>query len=329
MDQQEFIEELKQKVLEWCEGAVSEENIRVYPDGFSDPAELTFIRETNLRYHRTESDTLIGSFLVITFQSGGSELICRFEISGLSEEYKKTGWEPLRKIVDNNRRIAELGVANELLTHIDDYEIIKERLFVRPINYSRNKYDLKDAIFERHGDIALVLYILLQDDPETGISSTKARVAMCDTWGQDREEIFRTALINTNVLAPPRLYIGPLDCIDPPYERGAFMALNYRKPQIGNRQIPLITTTRQRNGAIAMFYPGVKEKLAEILGGDFYIGFTSVDDARVHPTAAWSPRTVLSSLKNVNKNANEPEDVLTNKVYLYDAAKQELRMLEL
>ena len=54
------------------------------------------------------------------------------------------------------------------------------------------------------------------------------------------------------------------------------MALNSDIKSLSAHAVPTITTTSQMNGAIAMFYPGVKERLAELFGGDYYVAFTSV-----------------------------------------------------
>ena len=44
------------------------------------------------------------------------------------------------------------------MKNITDYEFIRNRLIVRPINFTDNKYELKDCVYKKIGDIALVLY---------------------------------------------------------------------------------------------------------------------------------------------------------------------------
>ncbi len=86
------------------------------------------------------------------------------------------------------------------------------------------------------------------------------------------------------------------DLIDPPYTQGAFMAFDI---SLKDKSIiaPTITTVKKKNGAIAMFYPGVLEKLAEICGGSYYVSFTSIHDVRIHPISTVQPRRILRSLK--------------------------------
>ena len=89
-----------------------------------------------------------------------------------------------------------------------------------------------------------------------------------------------------------------------------------------------MTTTRQVNGAIAMFYPGVKEKIAELFDSGFYVAFTSINDARIHHKDSISPRVVLHSLKEINRKF-DPNDTLSRKVYYYDRDKKTFDPLSL
>ena len=61
------------------------------------------------------------------------------------------------------------------MKNITDYEFIRNRLIVRPINFTDNKYELKDCVYKKIGDIALVLYVLLYDDEKMGLGTVKAQ----------------------------------------------------------------------------------------------------------------------------------------------------------
>ena len=90
----------------------------------------------------------------------------------------------------------------------------------------------------------------------------------------------------------------------------------------------MVTTTRQLNGAIAMFYPGVKERLAELFDGSFYIAFTSLHEARVHRVGSISPRRIHRALNDINERFPKNE-VLSRMVYLYDAQEKSMEMMEI
>ena len=61
------------------------------------------------------------------------------------------------------------------------------------------------------------------------------------------------------------LYFTNQDCVDPPYERGAFMAFGADYHISGSAVSPTLSTFPNTNGAIALFYPGVQQKLAEVM----------------------------------------------------------------
>ena len=75
------------------------------------------------------------------------------------------------------------------------------------------------------------------------------------------------------------------------------------------------------------FYPGVAEKIAQDLGGDFYIAFTSIHEAQIHGVGMISPEIVEYSLQETNRECTRPEEVLSNHVYLYNQEKKTFSML--
>jgi hypothetical protein len=77
------------------------------------------------------------------------------------------------------------------------------------------------------------------------------------------------------------------------------------------------------------FYPGVKEKIAEMAGGDYYVAFTGICEFHVHPVNDSNPRQILGRLKHMNKNVNKTGETLTRKVYRYKVDTKELVMVDL
>lgn len=107
------------------------------------------------------------------------------------------------------------------------------------------------------------------------------------------------------------------------------MEFGYKLEKINPLFAPTITTVKKKNGAIAMFYPGVLEKLAEICGGSYYVSFTSIHDIRIHPVSTVQPRRILRSLKDVNKMFNQASDILSRQIFVYDNEKKGLEPMEM
>ena len=144
-----FVEELKKHILKNEKWNISEENYKFYPDGYNAESDIEkeFIRNTNVKYNRVESDTLIGDFLNLTVTlEGRTDTYCRFSVKELYNEYQEYGWERVDFIISENIKLASFYSPDEIMKNITDYEFIRNRLIVRPINFTDNKYELKEAV---------------------------------------------------------------------------------------------------------------------------------------------------------------------------------------
>ena len=292
--------------------------VKLYTDGYqsSDPVELQFIHSANIKYHNTESDTLIGTYFDISWEHDGEVTpMCRIEARYLMGMYQSGGWENADRVVqaniDNARRID-----TDILNHMDDYERIRERVILRPLSFTQNRLALKESLYQRVGDIALVLYLKVGEDAQN-LMTTKIPRSKTRGWNLEEKEIFSNAMENTSLLAPPRIYLSPFEVMNPPYMRGVFMGEGEgRIARIEPRITATLTTTRQINGAIAMFYSGVQERIGELYGGSYYAAFTSTDEVMLHSVKVISARSVHRILKDSNRQF--PETMLSNSVYYYN-----------
>lgn len=332
MTYDEFKDELVEQVVRKSEWGLSPANVRFYDDGFTaadNEEEQEFIRNTNIRYHKTESEVLIGDFMTLDIgRQGGTASQCRFELKSLYNDFITEGWEAVWKYVKTNIDVCNQITGAGVLQLMESYEAVKEKLIIRPLNFTNHKYNLKEAVYKKIGDIALVLYIVIYENDEQGLGTSKINKGIFEKWDRDIDEVWEAALTNTYVLAPPRMYILPLDRINPSYEKGAFMALGSKMKSFGKLSVPSVTTVKQVNGAIAMFYPGVKEKIASMAGGSYYVAFTSIHEAEIHCAGTIPPRNILRNLKSVDKKFGS-EETLTKKVYFYNAENGKFDVLEL
>lgn len=293
--------------------------VKLYTDGYqsSDPLELQFIHSANIKYHNIESDKLIGTYLDLSWNHDSPvSPMCRMEARYLMRIYKSGGWEKVDRVVQANIDSAQRA-DTEILNHLDDYDYVREHLILRPISVTQNQLALQDHLYRQIGDIALVLYAKIHDDGQTLMSAKIPRIE-AEGWSLSEEEIFSKAMENTALLAPPRLYLSPLELINAPYMRGVFMGGGEKHIS----QIPFwiaaaLTTTRQVNGAVAIFYPGVKERISELYGGSYHVSFTSDSEIMLHSVRALSAQDVWETLKHSNQLF--PETMLSNSVYRYDA----------
>lgn len=333
MTYEEFCRTLLQK-LEDKKNELGYDRVKYYPDGFTseEREELMTIRDTNIRYNKTESDVMSGDFVILYVESVSAH-ICRFTCRGLYQSYEENGWEgvwtDINSSLADGKRLAKMDIM-ELIDR-NEYDALREKIFIRPLNYNDHRYELKDYVYRRIGDIVLVLYLLASDEysgERHDVSSMKLPRVMMESWDLTEDEVWENAMSSTYMMSPPRMYLNPMDTYKPPYHKGAFMAFNTDIKSLSAMAVPTVTTTTQMNGAVAMFYPGVKERIAELFGGDFYVAFTSIHEGRLHKKGTIPPRQILDRVKEMNRML-DPSEVLTRKVYLYEAASKEFRQLEL
>lgn len=209
----------------------------------------------------------------------------------------------------------------DIIGNLKHYDVIKERLILRPLYLQYVISQGEQFVYRKEGDIALVLYVALLDD-STGLASMKIPKVIFECWQKSREEVMQEALSNTFRNNVPRIFRRVEECLNPAYPGEAFMNAGQEVRFLERNSAPVVTTTKKLNGAMAMFYPGVKEKLAELFGDSYYVVFTSIHEARIHCKGTVSVERMRWSLQEVNRTFPEDEK-LTEKIYFYDKDKKQ------
>ena len=169
------------------------------------------------------------------------------------------------------------------------------------MNVVKYRDELKNAIFRTVGDIALVLYARM-GELDGCSTSIKIKKHMLQKWEQDEQSVFNEALLNTYFISPPRIYYI---CGIP----------SLKKDAIGN----CLSTSVRTNGAVAVFLPGVAQRLGKLIGGSFYMVFTSIHEVMIHSEDSADPRKLKEVLAETVEETTPEEDFLTYYVYHYNA----------
>lgn len=138
-------------------------------------------------------------------------------------------------------------------------------------------------------------------------------------WDKNEDDIFNEAIKNTYYLTPPRIYKWEGVLCDESYAGDSFMndedIFDLDKSFSGN----ILSTTRKTNGAIAVFLPGVAEKISEMLNSDFYMVFTSIHEVMIHSTGSGvDPKDLKLVLQDTLREVTPSSDYLTEKIYKYN-----------
>lgn len=203
-----------------------------------------------------------------------------------------------------------------------NYETAKDSLFIRLLNYDDNSKELNNAIYKKIGDIAQVLYMKVSKN-NGNIMSTKILKSVVEKWKENgltlsEDNIFEEALKNTERMSPPRIYRWEQMILDPEYDGEEFMSPDTEnaisKDFMGN----CLSTPEKTNGAVAIFYPDVVERFANVLDSDLYLVFTSVHEVMVHRADEVDAVELSIILQDTLEEATPRKGFLTKKIYKYE-----------
>ena len=330
--EEEFTAALTKYVLDDSAWQMTEDFVHLYPKDTTGQTEeeRQMIQELNRKFFHSDAKNLEAACLVLEFERADhNNVFTRFSVKGLWDDYQTGGWNRVHRSISEARKQA-LSIDMDTLPEImADYEKAAPYLILRPLNFPERRYDIMKSVYERIGDVAIVLYLIIADKDGV-LTTTKITKEIFQSWNREKDEIMQAALSNSMLQAPPRLYTDPKDIeniFDLPYSKGVFMALNPTVTSLRKTDVPVLTTTRTTNGAMALFYPGVMEKLAQLYDDSYYVVFTASSEARLHCNGTIRPIDILRNVKSVNKQF--PDEALSNKVFFYDREQKKLEALEL
>lgn len=333
----DFVIELMEELLTDKDLRLTEQDIRFYDKGTTAEADKTLdshIRWKNARYFNEDSNVVRSSVLIVQLPVGKSAEYINFHVGELYRLYRKDGMKgvlpTVKKDIMDLRSTAGQQLA--ILNQLENYDLVRQRLIIRPLNYDNNEKVLSKAICRRVGDIALVLYISLEpmaQGKSRNIVSTMARQDMFPLWNVDEQKAFDWAMENTMRLQPPVLYhiIGEIGGQTKP-RKISFMEDEGISVDFDDPFAPILTTQQEVNGAVAAFYPGVLERLYRMVGEDFYLVFSGIHDVHIHPVNGQARvSSMRSTLADMNRTANKRDEVLSRQIYQYDGEKKEIMVV--
>lgn len=311
----------------------NETDLQIYVDGLSaEDSELSgIIADTNKVYHNSSSDVLNGNYLICNINSDKNteaKTMIRFNLDAYYEDSLKSDSETIKEKIAQEILNHNAGTEIDDILISDNYENLKSRLMIRAINFQKNSVRLEDAIYSRFGDMAICAYMKVSDKDEQFMSA-KITKDMLKKYNVSAEQIMSDAINNSCVLYPERLFFNLNELYD---KQCSGFSVDEALERVKNGELQInklmpviaVTNTAHLNGASAMFYPEIAEKISEIFGGDYYAVFISIHEVYLHPKNMFSPGQLKDNLFAANNRFND-EDVLTYKIYRYYSNRKQLK----
>lgn len=287
-----------------------------------------FIVSTNTKYYNSDSTSLLGDFIELAFSNADDPAsFVRFSLDMLNGILTKSGETGLAEYINHSVDYAAhmQDHSASILDDMSNFDRISDKLIVRPLNYKNNSKVLEPYVYKIVGDIALVLYAVVLDDVENNcLNTVKIPKSVAELWGKSTEELFDFCIQRTIEFAPPRIYKDILNIDSVSDEESKVENIG----KLDKGTIPLLTTTRKTNGAIAVFYPDVLKQISDAFGTSLYIAFTSIHEAMIHAEGTIDASSIRNHIRATN-NTFGPEDTLSYEVFFYDRETELTSMVNL
>lgn len=241
-------------------------------------------------------------------------------LNGFFEEYLSDGAVAVAK------RILAIYEANKPKESVDvsffmDIEKVSPRIKMKLINYEKNKELLEQVPHIRFLDLVIVFMVVLGSDCDNGFASILIYNHHLNFWNMNTEEIYKLAMENTANdfdIIPMSSIVG--EVMD---DESANMVLGNSKMRMS-----VLTNHPRRQGAIGIIHKDILKKfLEENQAEKVLILPSSIHETILIPCDTLpNMEYVKGMVKEVNATQVQPEEILSDNVYVYDG--NEIRIAE-
>lgn len=318
MEYQAFIEAVKKTVI--SDFGFYEEGIFYCPEGIVPENKIVrhFVRLVNKESSGEEDDLDLPREDYLFCLDRPDMPMGRVEIISIRQLYQDAQTDGFEKAV---ARIKEKRnddfVFRDAFRNRKEYEGVKDTLVIEPRNYWKYAKDLETCLFRLVGDVALVLYQFIgYFDKKKQFTSSKIRLPEIEKWGMldKREQIFEDALRNTAELFPACVYdFKTGNEVD--FLKTENLTLRDIEAPFPLKNVVMLSTMPSVNGAIALFYPGVIEKMMKIMKRPFLAVFMNTTDVMIFERTDMRRALQMTKTAKTDTGMGEP---VSGSVYICD-----------
>lgn len=231
--------------------------------------------------------------------------------------------------------------------HMTDFEAVKEDIFIRAVNYERNKEVLEHCPYIKKLDLALTFRVRFYQGSE-GLSSLLVDNRLMGCWRISQNFLYEYAMKNTMAKFPPVIEssedIYTEMILDMAADKARLSGYSETETAEMTKKVaqavhkgsgfpayPLyvITNNIRLNGATAVFYPGVLKEFASSLsrgGMDFHLLPCSIHEMMIVPYSddGGTVREYKKIVISGNAEVVRPEELLSDNVYTYTFKTDEI-----
>lgn len=219
------------------------------------------------------------------------------------------------------------------ISEMFDYEVMKDRIVFRLVNYERNETVLENSPHIRFDDLAAEFVCLLEHRGAYG--SVRVTNSHLSDWEIELSDLVELASENTPKLFPPtfhsmqemlcemlRMRIEAMSAEGEDEGRAEDVRklidlLEHEEASDVFPDMYVLTTEQGVNGAACMLYDGLMEKIREKLGEDYYILPSSINEIIIVPDSRAKAEELAIMIPEVNREQVPLQEILSDKLYHY------------
>lgn len=259
---------------------------------------------------------------VEAFENSSGKQLCGIDVKDLYERCMEgSSMESISySVQDEIEKLKTVGMLEGEMTP-DSYQKIRKYLFVKPLNKKAHSLELEDAVHKYVGDIACVVYMMLSNTNE--YFCVKIKNQHLKQWKMTKEAVMEEALKNTCQMTPPFIYTNGKNKSGGSFmDNGAF-CLSKSDKVMGVQ----LCTNAKENGAVSVFFPGVLQRLAQLMESDLYILFTSRNESSIYSVNESNLEDIKDELHIMETDYDNGiwyEDSLSEELYYYSRIEDKL-----
>ena len=206
-----------------------------------------------------------------------------------------------------------------------DYNYVKDKLYLKVINKAKNEEFLKNIPFREFYDLALVVYIALEE-AKNGQATITVNNRNLEIWNVSKDQIFDAAFMNEYENTPPKLEkISTvmrellkekcLDMQDEETEEQIDRVIDMIEEK-DDKVMYVLTNSIKLNGACYIVYEEYLKKFAKSINSDLYILPSSIHEILLIPMDCGVTKEELENMvHDINNTELSPGEVLSDNVY--------------
>ena len=259
---------------------------------------------------------------VEAFENSSGKQLCGIDVKDLYERCMEgSSMESISySVQDEIEKLKTVGMLEGEMTP-DSYQKIRKYLFVKPLNKKAHSLELEDAVHKDVGDIACVVYMMLSNTNE--YFCVKIKNQHLKQWKMTKEAVMEETLKNTCQMTPPFIYTNGKNKSGGSFmDNGAF-CLSKSDKVMGVQ----LCTNAKENGAVSVFFPGVLQRLAQLMESDLYILFTSRNESSIYSVNESNLEDIKDELHIMETDYDNGiwyEDSLSEELYYYSRIEDKL-----